>query len=181
MSCLTASDRRMLLTALLAALISPPDLGGQVDTARWPMVEIGTRIRVGVEDRIPGIPDRMPNRPFPTSVQRLQGTVRAIAPDTLYIDLANTVGRLAIPRVMIQGVEMSLGRPSRSRSALEAGTVGAAILALLVPAYVVDPGSRWFGSSGRATAAGAVIGFSAGVLFGLIRPYERWRIAWIPE
>ena len=172
---------RLLLAASLAALITPPDLGGQVDAARWPMVEIGTRVRVGVADRVPGVPDRMPNWPFPTSVQQLQGTVRAIAPDTLYIDLSNTVGSLAIPRVMIRGVAMSLGKPSRARSALEAGTVGAAILALLVPAYVVDPDSRWFGSSGRATTAGAVIGFSAGVLFGLIRPYERWRIAWIPE
>lgn len=173
--------RRMLLATALALLIMPPDLAGQVDAPRWPMVDIGTRIRVGVADRIPGVPDRIPNSPFPRSVQRLQGTVRAIGPDTLYLDLSNTPSRLAIPRVMIQGVEMSLGRPSRARSALEAATVGAAILALLVPAYVVDPGSRWFGSSGRATAAGAVIGFSAGTLFGLLRPYERWRIAWIPE
>jgi hypothetical protein len=173
--------RRMLLATSLAALITPPDLGGQIDAPRWPMVEIGTRVRVGVADRIPGVPDRMPGWPFPTSVQRLQGTVRAIAPDTLYVDLSNTVGRLAIPRVMIQGVEMSLGRPSRARSALEVGTAGAVILALLVPSYVVDPDSRWFGSSRRATAVGAVVGFSAGALFGLIRPYERWRIAWIPE
>jgi hypothetical protein len=172
---------RLTAATLLAALITPPDLAGQVDTSRWPMVEIGTRVRVGVADRVPGIPDRTPNWPFPRSVQRLQGTVRAIAPDTLYIDLSNTVGRLAIPRLMIHGVEMSLGRPSRARSAVEAGAAGAAILALLVPAFVVDPGSRWFGSSGRATAAGAGIGFSAGVLFGLLRPYERWRTAWIPE
>ena len=179
--------RRILVATSLAALITPLDLGGQLDlgrqgdTVRWPMVEVGTRIRVGVADRVPGVPDRRPDWPFPTRVQRLQGTVRAIARDTLYIDLSNTVGRLAIPRVMIQGVAMSLGKPERARSALQAAAVGAAVLALFVPAFVVDPGSHWFGSAGRATAAGAGIGFSAGFLFGLIRPYERWRTAWIPE
>lgn len=172
---------RWTLIASLASLIAVPDLSGQMAVDRWRMVEIGTRVRVGVADRVPGIPDRMPSSPFHASVQRLQGTVRAIAPDTLYVDLANTVGQVAIPRVMIQGVEMSLGRPSRARSALEAGTTGAVILALFLPSFVVDPGSRWFGSSGRATTAAAVIGFSTGALLGLIRPYERWRIAWIPE
>jgi hypothetical protein len=111
----------------------------------------------------------------------LEGTVVAIAPETLYVDLANAVGRLAIPRVMIQGVEMSLGRPSRARSALDAASGGALVFALLFSAYVVDPDSRWFRSSGRAAGAGAVIGLGTGLVLGFILPYERWRIAWIPE
>jgi hypothetical protein len=172
---------KRLTVAVLLTVVITPGLAGQADTARSPIVAIGSRVRVGVTDRIPGIPDRKPNWPFPTAMQRLYGTVRAIAPETLYVSLSSTVGQVAIPRLMIHEVAMSLGRPSRARSALEAGTVGAALFALLVPAYVVDPDSRWFGSSGRATAAGAVLGFGAGLLLGTIFPYERWRIAWIPE
>jgi hypothetical protein len=172
--------KRLTVAALLTVVITA-GLAGQADTARWPTVAIGSRVRVGVTDRIPGLPDRTPNWPFPTAVQRLYGTVHAIAPETLYVSLSNTAGYVAIPRLMINQVAMSLGRPSRARSAVEAGTVGAALFALLVPAYVVDPDSRWFRSSGRATAAGAVLGLGAGLLLGSIFPYERWRIAWIPE
>jgi hypothetical protein len=170
----------MLIAVSMAALVAS-DLAGQADTGRWRMVEIGSRVRVGVADRIPGVPDRTADGLFPIFVQRLQGTVHAIAPETLYLGVSNAAGRVAIPRIMIERVEMSLGRPSRARSALEAGTVGAVALALLVPAYVVDPDSRWFRSSGRATAAGAVIGLGVGALLGFLRPFERWRVAWIPE
>jgi hypothetical protein len=179
--------RVMLFATLLASLIGPPDLGGQIDLGRqiderrWPMVGIGTRVKVGVVDRVPGVPDRMPNSPFATSVQRLQGTVRAIAAETLYVDLSNTTGRVAIPRVMIEGVEMSLGRTSRARSAFEAATAAGLLFALFLPSFVVDPDSRWFSSDGRAASAGAVIGLGVGTVFGFLWPYERWRIAWIPE
>jgi hypothetical protein len=172
--------RTIVLAILHAAVVTTPDLGGQIDERRWPMVGVGMRVRVGVADSVAGTPDRRPAGLFPTSVQRLQGTIRAIAPETLYVELVNTAGRVAIPRLMIQGVEMPV-RFSRARSAFETAAAGAVILALLVPAFVVDPDSRWFRSEGRATGAGAVIGFSAGMLFGLLLPYERWRIAWIPE
>jgi hypothetical protein len=174
--------RLTALATLLAAFVTTPELSGQVDERRWPMIQVGRRVRVGVADSAPVVADRTPpNWPFPPAVQRVHGTVLAIAPETLYVELSNTTGRVAIPRVIIQGVEMSLGRFSRVRSAFDLGTAGAVMLALFLPSFVVDPDSRWFRSEGRATSASAVIGFSAGIVFGLLLPYERWRIAWIPE
>lgn len=169
--------RRFLISAMLASLVNPPSVGAQVGQRAVHMVDVGTRVRVEV---VEGVPQGFPQSPSAAGAQRLQGTVHAIAPETLYVNLANAVGTVAIPRVAIRRVEMSLGRPSRSVSAMQVGTAGAFLFALFMPSFVVQP-ERRFGSSARATAAGAGIGFGVGTLIGALRPYERWRIAWIPE
>ncbi len=169
--------RRFLLSAMLASLINPMAVGAQVGRRAVRMIALGTRVRVEVVQGVPGV---FPQSPFAAVAQRLHGTVRAIAPETLYVGLSNAVGTVAIARVAIQRVEMSLGRPSRRVSAMEAGTNGAVLFALFMPAFVVQP-ERRFGSSLRAAAVGAGIGFGVGTLIGALRPYERWRSAWIPE
>jgi hypothetical protein len=167
----------MLLGVMLASLVGPPALDAQSGRPAVRMIAVGTRVRVQV---VEGVPQLLTQSPFAAASQRLQGTVRAIAPETLYIELSNARGTVAIPRLAIQRVEMSLGRPSRRVSAVEVGTAGAVLFALFMPSFVVAP-ERRFGSSDRAAAAGAGIGFGVGALFGALRPYERWRIAWIPE
>ena len=169
--------RRFLLSAVLASLVNPTTVGAQSGRRAVPMIAVGTRVRVGV---VEGVPQVFPQSPFAAVAQRLQGTVHAIAPETLYVDLSNAVGTVAIPRVAIQRVEMTLGRPSRSVSAMQVGTISAVLFALVLPSFVVQP-ERRFGSSERAAAVGAGIGFGVGTLIGALRPYERWRSAWIPE
>jgi len=169
--------RRLLLSAMLASLVNPPTVDAQSGRRAVPMIAVGTRVRVDV---VEGVPQVFPQSPFAAVAQRLQGTVRAIAAETLYVDLSNAFGTVAIPRLAIQDVAMSLGRPSRSVSALHVGTISAVLSALVLPAFVVQP-ERRFGSSDRAAAVGGGVGFVVGTLIGALRPYERWRIAWIPE
>jgi hypothetical protein len=169
--------RRFLLGAMAVSLVNPTTVGAQLGRRAVPMVAVGTRVRVEVVESVPQV---FPQSTSAAAAQRLQGTVRAIAPETLYVNLSNAVGTVAIPRVAIQRVGMSLGRPSRRVGAMEVGTAGAVLFALFMPAFVVQP-ERRFGSSERAAGVGAGIGFGVGALLGALRPYERWRIAWIPE
>ncbi|MFN2566439.1 MAG: hypothetical protein ABR499_15695 [Gemmatimonadaceae bacterium] len=169
--------RRFLLGVTAASLVNTTSVGAQLGRRAVPMIGVGTRVRVEV---VEGTPQVFPQSPFSAVAQRLQGTVRAIAPETLYVALSNAAGTVAIPRVAIRRVEMSLGRPSRSASAMQVGTASAVLFALFMPSFVVQP-ERQFGSSERAAVVGAGIGFGMGALFGALRPYERWRLAWIPE
>jgi hypothetical protein len=164
--------RWLLFTAAVTSLLHPRDASAQRGR-ELPMIGVGTRVRVGVVDVIS-------RSPFASKAQRLQGTVRVIAAETLYVDLSNTVGAVAIPREAIQGVEMSLGRPSRSESAAGVGAVSAVLCALFLPSFVPHA-DRYFGSGWRGNVASAGIGFGAGALIGALRPYEHWRTSWIPE
>lgn len=163
-----------LTLLLLAGLAWPGTLDAQSSrTPRFRMVQVGERVRIGVTDSIA-------QSPFASASQRLTGTVRGIAPDTLYLELSQSEGTTtAIPRARIQGVSVSLGRPSRAESAEELGVNAAVMLALLLP---------WTGDEKRSTASrlgsaavGAGVGLAAGALIGMVRPYERWRLAWLPE
>lgn len=158
---------------LVLLLICPWALGAQqFREPRFRMVQVGERVRIGVTDSIA-------QSPFASASQRLTGTVRGIAPDTLYLELSQAAGPTAIPRARIQGVAISLGRPSRTESAEELGVNGAVLLALLLP-WTGDE-KRSTASRLRSAAVGAGVGFAAGALIGLVRPYERWRVAWLPE
>ena len=165
--------RQLLLISVVVGLLDSGSAGAQSGRRASLMIGIGARVRIGVADTA-----RRPSLAWPA--QRLQGTVRAIAPETLYLDLANVVGAVAIPREAIQGVAMSMGRPSRRESAMQLGTASAVLFALFMPSFVVQP-ERRFGSMERAAAASAGIGLGLGTLLGALRPYERWRTAWIPE
>ena len=165
--------RLPLIPLLLAGLAWPGPLDAQsFRNPQFRIVQVGERVRIGVTDSIA-------QSPFASASQRLTGTVLGIAPDTLYLELSQSAGTTAIPRARIQGVSVSLGRPSRVESAEELGVNAAVMLALLLP---------WTGDEKRSTASrfgsaavGAGVGLAAGALIGLVRPYERWRLAWLPE
>jgi hypothetical protein len=108
-------------------------------------------------------------------VQRVEGVVRRIAPDTLYLEVIEGSPVTAIPRARIQGVEVSLGPPSRIKSATDLGSSIAIVAGVVMALDTTDRGGL------KGAAVGAGVGFAAGALFGLVRPYERWQIAWIPE
>lgn len=167
--------RWFLLCTLLAGLIGESHLGAQIVARPDPAapIDAGVRIRVSVSS-----PYRQ--SPFASRAQRLRGTVRAIASDTLYLELPNTIGLLAIPRAQIRALEVSLGEPSRWGSTLESGSVGAVIFMLRMLAAHQDRETRRFDEAWQAMAAGAGIGFSMGAYFGWRRPYERWRPARLP-
>jgi hypothetical protein len=163
--------RWALLVLLLARLFEPSALGAQLFPApRVVMVDTGARVRIGVTERVRHSPREL--RPEP-----VEGIVRAIASDTLHLRLSTTGNAVAIPRGRIQGVEMSLGPPSRWASAGELGMSGA-VLGVLVMTSSWGTRSRpvW-----QAGVVGAAAGFGAGAVVGVVHPYERWRIAWLPE
>ncbi|HEV7365018.1 MAG TPA: hypothetical protein VGN76_04150 [Gemmatimonadales bacterium] len=53
----------------------------------------------------------------------IRGKVRALTPDTLYIAVTDSLGPLAVPRTVIQNIDLSHGVPSRGGSALRRGIV----------------------------------------------------------
>ena len=164
--------RRLLLAALIVVFVGPTEAGAQLGARTVHMVDIGSRVRIGITE----VATLSPLAPV---AQRVQGTVLAIAPDTLYLQVSNTPSTVAIPRIQIQGVETSLG-VSRWQSALQIGSYGAIIGALLLAADFAEP-ERRFGSDWYAAAVGAGAGFSGGAVIGALLPYEHWRIAWLPE
>lgn len=164
----------MVLLVLTTCVCVSRNADAQLWSRTPTLVDIGTRVRVGLVD------SAQQRSPFASPSRRLVGTVRAIAPETLYLDLPDGVSTLSIPRATIRGVRMSLGRPSRIASALDVGSGGAFLCALFLPGLYRHP-ERRFGPAWRPWVTSAAIGFGAGALVGAVHPYERWRIAWIPE
>jgi hypothetical protein len=124
-------------------------------------VDTGARVRLQVANEIRRSPVALP-------VTSLIGTIRGISPETLWVQTATSPRDVAIPRIVLQRVEVSLGPPSRWESMKHLTYIGA-VLGLLVP---IEEG--WLRL--RLMAAGA----GAGAFVGLVRPYERWEQAWIP-
>jgi len=164
--------RLVFLTAIVASLLNSTTATAQFGRAS-PLISVRDRVRVGVRNDTS-------RSSFTGSAQYIRGTVQAIAPDTLYLDLPSGVGTFAIPRVAIRGVELSTGTPSRAVSALDFGSAGGFLGGLFLPSFMARPEHR-FGSRGGAVAASAGIGFAVGALVGGLFPRERWRVAWIPE
>lgn len=165
--------RRVFLTAIVASLFNSGGAAAQLGRRAPQFISVGDRVRVGIRDDTS-------RAPFALAAQRLRGTVHAIAPETLYLDLPSAIGTVPIPRAAIQGVEMSTGTPSRTVSALDFGSAGALLFGLFLPSFIPHAQQR-FGSSGGAAAASAGIGLGIGALIGVLAPNERWRVAWIPE
>lgn len=136
------------------------------------LIEVGDRVRIGIRQDT--------SRSTLEIAQEVRGMVQAIAPETLYLELAGPIGTVPIPRAAIRGVAVSTGTPSRAASALEAGSAGALLGGLFLPSFIPHAEHR-FGSSDRATAASVGIGFGVSALIGALFRYEHWRVAWIPE
>jgi hypothetical protein len=100
-------------TLLIAvALSSPPE---RAALAQWPSdVVEGARVRVEV-----------PEQQYQADNRRghlLRGRVTAVAGDTLYLAVADSLGPLAIPRTLVQRLDLSCGVPSRAASAVRRGS-----------------------------------------------------------
>lgn len=148
------------LILLLAAF------GFSETTAQWPAsVEPGARIQV-----------RLPEVQYQESLRRghlLRGRVTGLAPDTLYLTITDSVGPLAVPRALIQRLELSRGVPSRGGNALRQGVISGALLALT--AVLLNEADENPADAGEAALVGGGIGFATGAIFGAIFPRERWK------
>ena len=150
----------MLLSALVC-LVAP------TLPAQWPSsITPGARIRA-----------RLPEKQFQMDARRglvLRGRVTALAPDTLYLAVGDSLGPLAVPRMLIERLEYSRGVPSRGSSALRRGLlagVGTAVLFVLTN-ELGDASEKagW----GTAAAVGAGFGLTFGGILGALYPHERW-------
>ena len=146
------------LCALVAACcVSATNVHAQ-DAMR---VDTGYRVRLEVAKE-------MRRSPVTLRGTRVVGTIRGISPETLYVRQGSSQGDMAIPRILLQRVEGSLGPPSRFASMKQLAYFGA-VLGLIFPSE-----DGWLRM--RLMTAGAV----AGALVGIVRPYEQWERAWIP-
>ena len=174
---------RLLLIVLLTALASPAGLHAQsyIEARRVRMVDTGVEVRIGVtlmERRSPIL--IVDGRVRSVVDHRLRGVVRRITPDSLYLEVSDSGAALAIPRALIQGVDLNLGR-SRRESALGVAVNLAVLGGLVMSSKLVDEDRTRYRSDLHAGALGAGVGFGAGAVLGFLFPYERWRTAWIPE
>ena len=104
----------------------------------------------------------------------LRGRVTALAPDTLYLAVGDSLGPLAVPRALIERIEYSRGVPSRTSSALRRGLIGAVGVAVL---FALS--NEWRDDSdrigtGTAALVGAGFGLTLGGVLGALYPRERW-------
>lgn len=128
------------------------------------MVSVGSRVRLAVTDTVLTTPYARAGR-----LRQVIGTVLGIAPDTIRLQPSPNDPPVAIPRILIYTVEMSLGR-GRAGSAGDAALVGGGLGAVLMGFLPEKLQMPLFAS-----------GYVLGALVGAVRPYERWREAWIPE
>jgi hypothetical protein len=150
------------LASILVALQAATTL-----SAQWPAsITPGTRVRV-----------RLPEVQYQADSRRgllLRGRVTALAPDTLYLAVTDSLGPLAVPRTLVEHLDISRGVPSRATSALRRGLLAGAGTALLLVLFneMEDASDRT--STGTAALVGAGVGVSFGALFGALYPRERW-------
>ena len=154
--------KALLLAAATTCLAMPVALRAQ--GMEWPMVTVGDRVRVQVTAAVLPSPDARLGR-----LRRVTGMMRAIAPDTVYLEVSADEPPVAIPRILIYKVERSLGR-TRAGSAGDAALVGGGAGVLLI-GFVRE----------QLRFPVWAAGYAVGALVGAVRPYERWKEAWIPE
>jgi hypothetical protein len=135
--------------------------------AQWPApLAPGTRVRAHV-----------PEQQLQAGARRgllLRGRIAALAPDTLYLAVGDSLGPLPIPRPMIERLDYSRGVPSRASSALRQGlltAVGMAVLGVLINEGQ-NAGDQT--STGTAALIGAGFGLTLGGVLGALYPRERW-------
>ena len=155
---------RGLATAILAITTSLPS----TLPAQWPE-ELADGARV--QARLPETQYQMGSR----RGHLLRGRVTVLTSDTLYLAVTDSVGPLAIPRALVQRLELSRGVPSRALSALRQGVVSGAVgafSALAAFSLVDESGGT---DAGEAALVYGGISFAAGAIVGALFPRERWK------
>jgi hypothetical protein len=150
-------------SALLAFAIGLAPVSAAL--AQWPS-ELAPGARVQVQ---------LPEHQYQSDARRgqlVRGRVAEVTADTLYLAVTDSLGPLAIPRPLVQRVDLSRGVPSRGVSAIRRGLVAGAGLALLSwgIASLDDDADE-----GEAALIGGAIGLGTGALFGALFPRERWK------
>jgi hypothetical protein len=150
-------------SALLALAIGLVPVSAAL--AQWPS-ELAPGARVQVQ---------LPEHQYQSDARRghlVRGRVAAVTADTLYLAVADSLGPLAIPRPLVQRVDLSRGVPSRGASAIRRG-IGGGISGALVGWAIgaLDDDI----DDGDAALIGGAIGFGTGALFGALFPRERWK------
>jgi hypothetical protein len=155
--------RSLGVALLLSAMSAATNL-----TAQWPAdLAPGVRVRA-----------RLPEAQYQVDGSRghlVRGRIMALAPDTLYLAVTDSLGTLAIPRSLIQRVDISRGIPSRGLSALQRGVlsgVTSALAALI--AFGINDEPDGIDSQTAALVWGGV-GLVGGSVFGALYPRERWK------
>ena len=151
-----SSNRR---TGVVLALVA---ICGSNLSAQWPEeITPGARIRV----RLPEVQYQVDG----PRGQPIRGRVTNLSTDTIHLAVGDSVGSLAIPRPLIQRIDVSRGSPSRGMSAFQRGAVSGVIGALygLLAAGENDEG-EW-------ALIGGGVGLAIGGVFGAIWPHERWK------
>jgi hypothetical protein len=155
--------RHLGVALLLSAISAATNL-----TAQWPAeLAPGARVRA-----------RLPEAQYQVDGSRghlVRGRIMALAPDTLYLAVTDSLGPLAIPRSLIQRIDISRGLPSRGLSALQRGVlsgVTSALAALI--AFGINDEPDGIDAQTAALVWGGV-GAVGGSVFGALYPRERWK------
>lgn len=141
-----------------------------------PPVPVGSRVQVT-------IPDAAAQRVTPfVRTQLVRGEVTRIVTDTIYVRPAPALGSLAVPTASVRRLDVSLGPPRRSSSALVRGIEHAVVFAL-AGVLLYSEGEREFGVTSRSEAAalGAGVGLVGGAVIGALAPFERWQRVRLPS
>jgi hypothetical protein len=158
----------MTLNRPLLIAVALTNLSGTTALAQWPLdLMAGARVRVEVPEQQYQADTRRGHR--------LRGRVTALAADTLYLAVTDSLGPLAIPRTLVQRLDLSRGVPSRGMSALRRGFLvgaGCAVVALAISGLDDEPDGS---DAEEAALIGGAVGFGTGALFGALFPHERWK------
>ena len=151
-----------LVFAILGTALVPYHAVGQ----SWPSHLIpGTRVWV----TIPGASQLN----LKARSSNVVGILDHLTIDSLYLRTVDSLAPLVIPRRLVHGLAISHGFTSRGTSALRRGAIYGAIgipyFALFNELY---QDHRF--STKSAAIAGGVSGIVLGVVYGLLRPSERW-------
>jgi len=154
---------RIIDLLLLAGVLYPRQLAAQ-----WPPeMTAGARVQV-----------RLPEVQYQSGGRRghlIRGRVTALAPDTLYLAITDSLAPFPVPRRLIQRLEYSRGVPSRLESGARRGLITGAAYALLLALWNESDDDPDGTSTGTAALVGGGVGLVLGGVVGAIFPIERWK------
>ncbi len=161
----------MRILLVLASLLA---IASAAPAQQIPPIEPGTRVRIQLDPHsAAGLTGAFEN-------DQLIGTVTAVRGDTLEIRFHPELGAVAVPLGAVRRLDVSLGVPSRTTSALRTAAYVGALGAVEWPVLNALDDEPLHRSTATAVLFGAGVGIAAGALLGALRPLERWRRVPLP-